>query len=171
MINKKILGVMAFALVLIVGSCPAFAASSSTATQTVTVTVSPTISISVSPNVSMTVLADGIPVSDATTTVTSQSNKAIDLTISALVPYLDGAATSDTSALTLNNIAFASSGNTGTVSSGTLGTTASTLYTNLPRAAKSGTQTFQNTFTVTAPFGTTQGTYNTTVTYTAVQHS
>ena len=172
MINKKMMGVMAFAFMMIVATSPAFAVEQKTATQTLTVNVGPTISISVDPTVTINALADGAPVTGSTT-VTSESNKPIDVSIAASTLLLDGVTTTDASALTLSDITYAGSENSGTGSSGILSGTSSLLYTNLPKATReaSGSQSFKNTFTVIAPLGTTAGAYTTTVTYTAALHS
>jgi hypothetical protein len=172
MMNKKIMGIMALAFVMIVAASPAFAEEQKTATQTLTVNVGPTISIAVDPSVTINALADGVPVTGSTT-VTSKSNKPIDVSIAASTLLLDGATTTDASALTLGDIAYAGSENTGTGSSGILSGTSTLLYTNLPKATRGalGSQSFKNTFTVTAPLGTTAGAYTTTVTYTAALHS
>lgn len=153
MINKKILGVMAFALVMIVGSCPAFAASSSTATQTVIVNVNPTVAITVTPLLNYTVDADGSS-NAKTSTITSTSNVAIDVYTKALAFTPSG-----TDSLTLNDFTYG----------GTAFTTSyAKMITALAKAPKGSSTTSAQTLTVIAPLGTAPGTYNTTVTYTAV---
>lgn len=168
MMNKKILGVMALALVMIVGACPAFAAQQNSASHTVTVQVQPTISISVDKNITMSVLADGVPASD-TATITSLSNKEINVFMTASAMLKDGGASTDADDLGLGDIAFLTTSTYGgSGASGFLSTGNTPVYTNLPKASKGGSTSFTNKFTVTAPFGTNPGNYNTTVTYSAV---
>lgn len=162
MINKKILGVMALALVMIVGACPAFAAQQNNATQAVTVTVNPTLSISVNSPVNFGSLdADGLTTTQ-TSTLTSKSNIAIDVWVRALNFQANQTAADP---LTLTDFTYGAS------STAFLNTyQLPTDLTNIGKAPKNSQIAKTLALNINVPFGTSPATYNTTVYYAAVPH-
>ena len=160
MMNKKIIGVMALAVMMIVGVCPAFAATSSTATQSVTVKVNPTVAIAVNSPLDFGALdADGSSAT-RTTTVTSTSNVAIDVWTKATDFTYTGTETSDL--LNLSDFTYGASSTAFT-------TDYAKCLSNIAKAPKKGSTLATLDLKITAPVGTSAGTYDTSVTYTAVQ--
>ncbi|MBP2046794.1 hypothetical protein [Methanobacterium aggregans] len=159
MMNKKIIGVMALAIMMFVGVCPAFAETSSTATQSVTVKVNPTVAITVNSPLDFGALdADGSS-NTLTTTVTSTSNVAIDVWTKAADFTYTGTETGDFLALT-------------DFTYGTSSTPFTTDYAKcltMVKAPKKSSTSSTLDLTITAPVGTSAGKYDTSVTYTAVQ--
>ncbi|KAF5079759.1 hypothetical protein DSECCO2_126050 [anaerobic digester metagenome] len=174
MMNKKIIGVMALALVMIVGACPAFAASSSSSTQTVQVTVDDTIAIAAKWNSGLNnstidlgaLTADGIQKTFAGGAAGEQlytySNVAIDVYTKA-----SGDLTGSSGSIALSNFLYKG----GSATTATAFTTSYTkMYEDWDKAAlNSGYNVAPIDLSLTAPFGTAPGTYSNIVYFSAVK--
>ena len=174
MMNKKILGVMALALVMIVGACPAFAATSQSSTQAVQVTVDPTIAIAAKWNSGLdnstinlgALTADGIQKTFTGGATGEQlytySNVAIDVYTKA-----SGDLTGSSGSIALSNFLF----NGGNVVSGPTAFTTSyaRMYNSWDKAPLNpGYNVAPIDLSLTVPFGTAPGNYSNIVYFSAV---
>ncbi|AEG17766.1 hypothetical protein [Methanobacterium paludis] len=172
MMNKKILTVLAFALVLIVGACPAFAASSASSTQQVQVTVSPTIAIAATwanggnnSTIDLgSLAADGLQTTYnggvSGEQLYTYSNIPIDVYTRAASDL-----TSSTNTIALTNFLY-KGGSTSTATAFT--TSYAKMYSNWAKAPQGSSNEADIDLSLTVPFGTNPGSYATTVYFSAV---
>jgi hypothetical protein len=172
--NKNIIGIMALALVIAVGACPAFAAQTASTTQQVQVTVNPTIAIAATwenaGNNSLINLgsrdADGLQTTFAGGASGEQlytySNVPIDVYTKA-----SGDLTSGTNTIALSNFLYKDS--TGTNEQTAFTQTYAKIHENWPAATQSGPNVDSVDLALTVPFGTASGNYASTVYFSAVQ--
>ena len=161
MMNKKIVGIMALVVMIFVGVCPAFAATSNSTSQTVTVKVNPTIAISVdTPSLDFGPIVPDGSSNTMTPLLTSKSNVAINVWIKALNFQSNNTATSDD--LNLTDFTF-----DGTAFNGAY--QLPTEFTGLLKAPKKGATTASLPLKITVPVGTSPADYNSTIFYSAVQ--
>ncbi len=167
MMNKKILGVISLALILMVGAMPAFAADTDTKTQQVQVTVGDTVAIKVYWNGAENGIINlgTLAADDATTpftgeTIRTYSNVDIDVWTRLAGNFMNG-----TNTLEMSNFKF---GNTTADTAYT--DTYQQLFDNWNKAPKNpGYDTKNVNFSLKVPFGTDPGNYSTTVYFTAVK--
>lgn len=174
MMNKKIIGVMALALVMIVGACPAFAATSASSTQPVQVTVDDTIAIAATwsnggnnSTIDLGALtADGIQktfTGGATGEMLyTYSNVPIDVYTRA-----SGALTSGSNTIALSNFLYKG----GSATTATAFTQSYVkMYEDWNKAPLDpGYDDEAIDLSLTVPFGTSPGTYSSTVYFSAVK--
>jgi len=172
MMNKKIIGVMALALVMIVGACPAFAATSSSSTQQVTVSVDPTIAIAATwanggnnSTISLGALtADGIQKTFSGGATGEQlytySNIAIDVYTKASGDLTDGSNT-----IALSNFLY--KGGSATTAT-PFSTSYAKMYNNWAKAPQGSYNVAPIELDLTVPFGTAPSSYTNTVYFSAV---
>lgn len=170
--NKNIIGIMAFALVIVVGACPAFAAQTTSATQQVQVTVNPTIAIAATWNNkgnNSTIDLGALDADGLQTTFTggasgeqlyTYSNVPIDVYTRA-----SGDLASGSNTIALSNFLYKDS--TGAQKEFTQ--TYAKIHENWAAATQSGPNKESVDLALTVPFGTAAGNYNSTVYFSAVQ--
>ena len=172
MMNKKIIGVMALALVMIVGACPAFAATSASSTQQVKVEVLPTIAIEATwangdanSTINLGALtADGIQKpfvgGAAGEQLYTYSNIAIDV-----YTRVNDTLMSGTNSIPLSNFLY-SGGDIGTAKA--FSTTYAKMKSNWDAAPQGSSREADINFYLTVPFGTAPGNYSNTLYFSAV---
>ncbi len=168
MINKKLLGVISLALILMIGAMPAFAADTDTKSQQVQVTVGDTVAIKVYWNGAENgiIRLGTLAADDATTTFTGNetirtySNVDIDVWTRLAGNFLNG-----TNDIAMSNFMFGNA-----TPSTPYTNTYQQLFDNWNKAPKNpGYDTKDVNFSLKVPFGTDPGNYNTTVYFTAVK--
>jgi hypothetical protein len=171
--NKNIIGIMALAVVIVMGACPAFAAQTTSATQQVQVTVNPTIAIAATWNsgannsaINLGALdADGLQTPFAGGASGEQlytySNIPIDVYTRA-----SGDLTSGKNIIALSNFLYKDS--TGTNAQTAFTQTYAKIHGNWDAASQSGPKVDSVDLALTVPFGTAAGNYNSTVYFSAV---
>lgn len=172
MMDKKILGITMFMLIMIVGAFPAFAASSASSTQQVQVTVKPTIAIAANWNSganNSTIILGSLDADNLQNTWTGGatgeqlftfSNIAIDVYTKASGPLTTGS-----SNIALSNFLY-SGGSIGTPTAFT--TSYFKMYSNWAKAPQGGSNVAPINLYLTVPFGTDPGNYATTIYFSAV---
>ena len=173
--NKNIIGIMALALVIVVGACPAFAAqTTSSATQQVQVTVDPTVAIAATWNnkgnnstIDLGALdADGLQTTfnggASGEQLYTYSNVPIDVYTRA-----SGDLASGSNTIALTNFLYKDS--TGTATQKAFTQTYAKIHEGWAAASQSGPNIDSVDLALTVPFGTASGNYTSTVYFSAVQ--
>ena len=174
--NKNIIEIMALALVIAVGACPAFAAQTTSTTQQVQVTVTPTVAIAATwknggnnSEIGLGSLdADGLQTTFAGGASGEQlytySNVPIDVYTRA-----SGDLASSSDSIALTNFLYKDS--TGTATQTAFTQTYAKIHENWAAATQEGPNVDNVDLALTVPFGTASGNYASTVYFSAVQTS
>lgn len=178
MINNKILGLITLALVLMVGAMPVFAADTDSSTQAVQVTVGPTVAIQAIWNSGLdnnTITLGPLAADNVQNIFTGGatgeqiftfSNVKIDVYTKIAGDLTD--ATNTTRKIAASNFLY-SGGSVGTATAFT--DNYAILYDDWDKAPKYGNNSAPINLYLTVPFGTDEGTYSSTVYFSAVRHN
>lgn len=169
--NKNIIGIMALAVVIVMGACPAFAAQTTSATQQVQVTVNPTIAIAATWNsgVNNSAINLGALDADGLQNTFAGGAKGEQLYTYSNIPIdvytrASGDLTSGSNTIALSNFLYKDSDG----AQKEFTPTYAKIHEGWAAATQSGPNKESVDLALTVPFGTAAGNYNSTVYFSAV---